>query len=85
VRDSRVFETLALDLEGDGKKEIIALLPGSTVVVLSATGELQSRLTFKGDRLSIAGGDLDGDGDDELVVGGEGLGVAVIGGARPAP
>lgn len=82
--DRGVKAIVAVDLEQDGRPEFAAMVK-DTLIVLDESGNLLARLSFAGDRFSLTSGDLNGDGKEELVVGGEGLGVLVIGRAAEAP
>jgi hypothetical protein len=86
VRDTSLSRVVAADLDGDGRQELAGVTGSGNLFLFSSDGNLLSRVSFKGDRLSLAAGDLNLDGRDELVVGGEGLGVVVLGGGKlPAP
>jgi hypothetical protein len=67
-----------VDFDGDGRDEVAMASRADTVVVLDDAGRLIGRITFEGDRITLAAGDVDGVKGEELVVGGEGVGVAVL-------
>lgn len=69
---------VSADLDGDGKAEWAARV-GESLLILDHDGNLAARFTLAGSTFVLAAADLDSDGRDELIAGGEGLGVVVLG------